>query len=183
MALDKDGIEVYVHRSQDMRVRGFKAIASLNMPFDSLEVIFDKVEDYPTWQSHIKTARLMHEVSDKRYHFQSRTRLPWPAKNHDLMWRVEKGWDERDGSLVYKQVCSSNTMPEKITQGTILQAFASWRLKPVSEDEIEITYYLSVDKGGKIPGWIINLMSPSNPYHTLANLQGMRPVSDDLALE
>lgn len=184
LALEKDGIEVYVHRSVDMRVRGFKACATLNVPFDSLEVIFDKIEDYPEWQAKIKTAKMVHEFSDKKYHFQSRTKLPWPSKNHDLMWRVEKGWDERDGSLVYKQVCSSNTMPDKMLQGSVLQAFASWRLKPVNEDEVEITYYLSVDKGGKIPSWIINLLSPNNPYDTLVNLQSMRPGDlDELVLD
>ena len=183
-AIERDNIEVLIHRSQDLRVRGFKATTTIYLPFDSLEAIFDDVVSYPEWQTMFRETKVVHRVSDSRFHYYARTNLSWPAKNHDLMWRVEKEWDSRDGSLVYNQVCSSNTMPEKIKHGTIMQAFASWRLKPISEDEIEVTFYLHVDKGGRIPSWLINLLSPDNPHEILVNLRGRGLLPEgDLALD
>ena len=183
-AIEKDNIDVYIHRSQDLRVRGFKATTTIYLPFDSLETIFDDVAAYPEWQTMFRNTKVVHRVSDSKFHFYARTNQSWPAKNHDLMWRVEKEWDSRDGSLVYNQVCSSNTLPEKIKNGTIMQAFASWRLKPISEDEIEVTFYLMVDKGGRIPSWLINLLSPDNPHEILSNLKSRGWLPDgELALD
>ncbi len=184
LAIEKNAVEVYVHRSTESGVRGFKAVTTIGLPLDSIEVIFDDIESYADWQVNVKDAKIMHEVSDMMYHFNTRTSLPWPSKNQDLMWRAEKDWDEIDGSLVYNQVCSNNTMPEKIRKSSVVQAFASWRLTPMSEHEVKITYYLTVDKRGKIPGWVINFLNPDSPYETLHNLQAMSMTdTDEMALE
>ena len=184
LAIEKNDVEVFVHQSHESRTRGFKAVTTLSIPFDSVETIFDDIAEYPKWQSNVKTAKIMHEVSDVEYHFATRTSLPWPSKNQDLMWRAEKEWDIKDGSLVYNQVCSNNTMPEKVRNSAVVQAFASWRLTPMSESEVKITYYLTVDQRGKIPTWIINMLNPDAPFDTLSNLQGMTLNSgDQIALE
>lgn len=170
-AIDRNNIEVKIYRSSDLKVRGFKAETTLYMPFDSVQKIFDNVERYPKWQATVKEAKKIYQRSEKSYHVFTKENLPFPAKNREFMWAVNKEWDERRQAMVYDLVCSSNTLPDKNDYGAIMQTFTSWWLEPVSEDEVKIIYYTTVDMGGKIPAWVISLLNPELPYKTLENLR------------
>ncbi|NND33706.1 MAG: hypothetical protein HKN76_14045 [Saprospiraceae bacterium] len=170
--IDKNNVEVFVHQCHEMNVRAFKAVTTVSMSIDSVEAIFDKVEDYPSWQSSVKESRVVHRTSDDRYHYYSRTTQGWPAKDRDLIWAVQKSWDENTATLVYDQVCSTNTLPEKKSEGGLAaQAFVSWRLEPTAENEVKITYNLTVQQGGRVPNWLIAMLSADGPYKTLASLK------------
>ncbi len=181
LALDKNNVEVYIHRSTDMRVRSYKATTTVNMPLDSLEVILDDIDNYPTWQSHVKEAEMVYRRSDSTYHVRTTTDFPWPNKDRELMWAVHKEWDRRSATLVYDQICSTNTIPDRNRHGSILQAFVSWRLDPINDDQVKITMAMTVDKGGKIPNWMINMLSADAPYHTLSNLKQHQVKSEALS--
>ncbi len=171
-AVSKNNIEVKLYQSEDLKVRGFKAETTLYMPLDSLEAIFDRIGSYPTWQESVKEAKLVYTRSSKNYHIFTRERLAWPAKNREFMWAINKEWDERTGALVYDQVASNNTLPE-YNDDSISQVFISWWLNPISADEIEVTYYLTIDHGGKMSSWMVNMLDPNLPYKTLDNLRSL----------
>lgn len=177
-AIDKNNIEVEIYRSPDLKVRGFKAETTLYMPFDSVQAIFDRIEKYPDWQPTIKEAKKVYQRSEKNYHVFTKERLAWPAKERDFMWAVNKEWDDRKQALVYDLVCSSNTLPDRGNYGSAMQAFISWWIEPVSEDEIKIVYYMTVDRGGKLPTWMISMLNPDLPYKTLENLRSQGYASD-----
>ncbi len=179
-AIDKNNIEVKIYRSPDLKVRGFKAETTIYMPFDSVQAIFDRIEKYPEWQSGVKEAKKIYQRSEKSYHVFTREKLAWPAKDREFMWAVNKEWDDRKQALVYDQVCSSNTLPDKNQYGSVLQTFSSWWLEPINDDEIKIVYYTTVDKGGKLPAWVIGMLNPEIPYKTLENLRSQAYSSDDV---
>ena len=170
--IDKNNVEVFIHQCHEMNVRAFKAVTTVSMSLDSLEAIFDKIEDYPNWQSSVKESKIVHRSSDDRYHYYSRTQQGWPAKDRDLIWAVQKSWDEHTSALIYDQVCSTNTLPEKRGEGGLAaQAFVTWRLEPTAENEVKVTYNLTVQQGGRVPNWLIAMLSPDGPYKTLAGLK------------
>lgn len=176
--IDKNSVEVYLHHCHEKNVRAFRAVTTVSIPIDSLEELFDDVEEYPNWQPGIKEAKVVHRTSDSRYHFFSRNHQGWPAKDRDLMWAVEKSWDDMSASLVYDQVCSTNTLPEKGNPGLASQAFVSWRLHPLNETETQITYNFTIQQGGRIPNWLLAMMSADEPYKTLANLKNLEIKGD-----
>ncbi len=169
--IDKNNVEVYIHHCHDLNVRAFRAVTTINMSLDSLEGILDSVEEYPNWQESVKEARIMHQASDNRYHFYTRNHQGWPVKDRALMWAVEKTWDQSTATLIYDMVCSTNTLPEKNNHGIASQAFVSWRLQPVSETEVRVSYNFTIHQGGRIPNWLLTMLSAESPYKTLANLK------------
>ena len=177
--IDKNNVEVFIHQCHEANVRGFRAVTTISMSIDSLESIFDKVEEYSKWQSSVKEAKIVHRSSDDRYHYYSRTQQGWPAKDRDLIWAVQKSWDENTATLVYDQVCSTNTLPEKRSEGGLAaQAFVSWRLQPTAENEVKVTYTLSVQQGGRVPNWLMAMLSADGPYKTLASLKEQEILGD-----
>ena len=180
-AIDKNNIDVKIYRSPDLRVRGFKAETTIYMPFDSLEAVFDRIEKYPEWQPTVKEAKKVYQRSSQNYHVFTKERLAWPSKERDFMWAVNKQWDDHQQALIYDLVCSSNTLPEKGNHGTVMQAFITWWLQPISEDEIKVIYYMTVDRGGKLPTWMISMMNPDLPFKTLENLRAQGYASDVLS--
>ena len=88
--VDKNNVEVFIHHCHEQNVRAFRAVTTINLPLDSLETIFDNIQDYPKWQESVKESKVVHRTSDSRYHFYTRNQQGWPAKDRDLMWAVEK---------------------------------------------------------------------------------------------
>jgi len=176
--IDKNNVEVYTHQCHESNVRAFKATTKVNMPLDSVEVIFDNVADYSSWQQSVKESKVVHRASDDQYHYYSRTQMGWPTKDRDLIWAVEKTWDNRSAALIYDQICSTNTLPESKHEELTSQAFVSWRLEPIGENQVKITYNLTVQQGGRIPNWLISMLSADGPYKTLANLKDMEIKGD-----
>ena len=176
--IDKNNVEVYIHHCHENNVRSFRAVTSVSIPIDSLEEIFDDVAEYPTWQESVKEAKVVHRTSDSRYHFYTRNHQGWPSKDRDLIWAVEKTWDTNTASLVYDQVCSTNTLPEKNNPSMATQAFVSWRLQPVSETETKISYNFTIQQGGRVPNWLLTMTSADGPYKTLANLKNLEIKGD-----
>jgi hypothetical protein len=41
---------------------------------------------------------------------------------------------------------------------------------PLSESRLKVSCYVSVDPGGQIPAWVINMFSTQGPYETFKNL-------------
>ncbi len=176
--IDRNEVEVYIHHCPEQNARAYRATATINMALDSLEKIFDRVEDYPKWQESVREARIVYRSSDSRYHYYSRNRQGWPAKDRDLMWAVEKTWDPATATLVYDMVCSTNTLPEKNNYGIATQAFVSWRLQPISETEVRVSCNLTIQQGGRIPNWLLSMLDAETPYHTLSRLKSFEILGD-----
>lgn len=178
-AIDRDDVQVYSYYCPQMQVRASKAVTILRIPIDTLEDILDEVDQYPNWQEEVTAAKVIHRRSDLVYHISSTNDQGFLARKHDLVWAVEKFWDERTASLVYDHVCSSNTLEtRRSSRSQSIQAFVSWRLRPISETEIELTYMLTVDQNGKPPQWALGLLDPQSGFQTLLNLRNHK-VSDD----
>ncbi|MCB0689447.1 MAG: hypothetical protein KDC53_23070 [Saprospiraceae bacterium] len=176
--IDKNNVQVYLHECHQQNVRAFRAVTSISLPIDSVEVLFDAVEEYPSWQQNVKEAKVVHRASDSRYHFYTRNHQGWPSKDRDLIWAVEKKWDSNTASLVYDQVCSTNTLPDKGNSGIASQAFVTWRLQPVSETETRISYNFTIQQGGRIPNWLLSMLTADEPYKTLSNLRDLEIKGD-----
>jgi hypothetical protein len=176
--VDKNNVEVFLHHCHEQNIRAFRAVTTISLPLDSLEAIFDNVQNYSKWQESVKESKVVHRTSDSRYHFYTRNHQGWPAKDRDLMWAVEKNWDEITNILIYDQVCSTNTLPEKNNPGVASKAFVSWRLQPVSETETKISYNFTIQQGGRIPNWLLSMLSADAPYKTLANLKDQEVLGD-----
>jgi hypothetical protein len=91
--VDKNNVEVFLHHCHEQNIRAFRAVTTISLPLDSLEAIFDNVQNYSKWQESVKESKVVHRTSDSRYHFYTRNHQGWPAKDLDLMCAVEKNRD------------------------------------------------------------------------------------------
>lgn len=173
LAKDRDGVEVYIHRAVTRQVKGFKATTTVNISLEELETILDNVEEYPNWHAGIKEAKKILKQTDETFYFLVKTNSAWPARDQELTWFVNKHWDKSDGSLFYDQICSLNVSAEKRLNEQIPLAWGGWRLRKLESDEVEIQYILSADQGGKLPTWLINILTAETPYKTLCNLKAL----------
>jgi hypothetical protein len=178
LVIDRNDVKVHIHHCPEQNARAYRATATIYMGLDSLEKILDQVEDYPKWQESVREARIVYRSSDSRYHYYSRNRQGWPAKDRDLMWAVEKTWDQATATLVYDMVCSTNTLPEKNNNGIAAQAFVSWRLQPISETEVRVSCNLTIQQGGRIPNWLLTMLDAESPYQTLSRLKSFEIQGD-----
>ncbi len=168
--INRDDIEVFSHKYPDAGIRGIKAETSVGMSLDSLVVLLDAVDRYPQWQVSMKETKLVYRQSDTQYHFSSKQKQAWPARDKDLMWATERKWDDRLELMIIDQVCSNNTLPEKNNPGVSQKVFVSWILEP-KEDEVKITYVLTVDHRGSIPNWMLTMLNADTPYQMLLKLR------------
>ncbi len=173
LARDREGVEVYIHRAVERQVKGFKATTTVNISMEDLETILDNVDEYPNWHAGVKYAKKILKKTEETFYVLVKTNNAWPAKDQELTWFVNKHWDKSEGYLFYDQICSLNVSAEKRVNEQIPQAWGGWRLRELESGEVEIQYILSADQGGKLPTWLINILSADNPHKTLCNLKAL----------
>ncbi len=64
-------------------------------------------------------------------------------------------------------------LPLKQGMVRIQSLTGQWLLTPFTKSDVSVTYELSVDPGGNIPKWLVNMMAVDLPFNTLQKLRNI----------
>jgi hypothetical protein len=64
-------------------------------------------------------------------------------------------------------------LPLKQGMVRIQSLTGQWLLTPLTKGDVSVTYEMSVDPGGNIPKWLVNLMAVDLPFNTLQKLRNI----------
>ncbi len=101
------------------------------------------------------------------------TDLPWPVKDRDGVARMRFGYDRISGVLGVQAegIPSDFRLTEDVVRVPLAQG--SYHLRPLDEENTEVTYRMLVDPGGTLPGSLVNLLSKRLGIRTIAGLRRM----------
>jgi START domain len=89
--------------------------------------------------------------------------------DRDMIIYSELTQDPLTKTVVSSSYSRPDYLPEKEGRVRILNHFNQWHFKPLSAEQIQVTYLLKSDPGGSIPSWMINLAIDQGP---LKSMQG-----------
>lgn len=162
------GISVYIRSVPETPINAIKATTTVNCEMaTALAVILD-AENHSNWMYQSKTAEVIEQISDTSWYYYAQTRTPWPAFDRDFVSKISVHRNN-DKSISVIGVGIPDHIPEKENIVRLPYSLSEWRFTSLRPGTTCVELYLSVDIGGNLPTWIINMFITRGPSQTLIN--------------
>lgn len=174
---EADGIVGYARQTARSGVDEIKAVGIVNAPIAVVEAVIRDISIMPQYiflckESFVVNTPDMKSDGDIIY-FYSLTELPFPLSNRDVvakaLWSVDKAtgiiYCHSEGvKTAYKQNKDVVRMPLSITDCT---------LAPIGAEKTRVTYQVLGDPGGKLPPFLVKMLTKDYGIKTIAGLRQM----------
>ena len=179
LALDKDGIKVFIYGQKGSKFATFKATTSINAPLDSiLAVMFDN-KSCTEWIYACDDSFVIEDVNfSERYHYQI-CDIPFPFEDRDFVFHSIMKQDPVSKVVTItmssaSDYCMNKTSEacKKVNQSELVRVektIGTYKLEP-KENGVEITWIQHTDPAGNLPSWLVNQFIEDTPYWTLKQL-------------
>lgn len=167
---DENGIKVYSRKQQGSKLVELRLVTSLNATEAQLVDAMTDVDNYPRWIYSNKKSSIIKKINDRDIIYYTQTHLPWPVQDRDLVTEL---------AITPATATTPLTMTAKSIQGIlgakpdyirVPYSSATWRIVPAAENKVDIDYTFSVDPGGSVPGWLVNMTVAKGPYESFMKL-------------
>ncbi len=168
---DTDGIKVYTRLSKNSNRKELKTVTRYQTTLPHLVKLVGEKENYPKWVYGCSKSYLLKKINENEtYHYQE-TGTPWPLSNRDMIIHTVVSQD----SVSKVTTITSHGVPgylPPVENVVRIPAFnAYWKFTPLEQNFIEVEYFMSLDPGGDIPDWVVNLAVSEGPVKTLNNMK------------
>jgi hypothetical protein len=165
------GILIYTTNSESSAIKDIKATLDLKGSLASVVSVVTDLQSYPKWIYNCTEGRVLSTVGDSELYFYQRINAPWPVSDRDLCshYKIRQNPETLELTVVSQAI--PNLLPEIEGVVRVKKSKTQWRIKPIGNEILKGEYYLSVDPGGDVPSWLINLFITEGPYESLLKLK------------
>lgn len=165
-----DSINIYTRESNDSDIKEVKITGVLACSQESIIEALEDIEKYSNWVYHCSESYQIDTIETTEYHYYSRTDMPFPFYDRDLVaYSLE--WMGKDSIWYSVSIACPFKIPKVKNVIRIKKYHSKWKVKAISPSEVEFEYFISLDIGGKLPAWIINLGITLGPKKTISDLE------------
>lgn len=170
LRLNKDGILVYTARTDRSDLESFKGVTVIESSLSSLVALLADVNHYSGWMYKTADARILEREGNGMYIY-TVSEAPWPVKPRDNIHfsRLVQHPETREIMISIKAI--PDYLPKNDHYVRIPDASGFWKLKPLGNGKVQVTYQMKTDSGGSIPAWLANLAVTQAPFQMLTNLR------------
>ena len=168
---DIEGIKVYLRASKSSALKELKTVTRYKASLTSIVQLVSDKESYPKWVYGCSKSYYLKRIKDNEsYHYQE-TDTPWPLSNRDLIVHNIVLQDSATRVVTIQSTGYPDYIPQKQGIVRVPHFHAYWKFTPLPKNEVEAEYVMSLDPGGEIPDWVVNLAVSEGPVKTLKNMQ------------
>ena len=199
---EENGVKLYRRSTEGSKFKEFRGVGVVDAPIPKIITMMADPKNMPAWVSDCIQGELLgrnfdpndltKEASEYQEILYGVNRLPWPLQNRDYVIKsnVEfvRGNKEQAPRALIRNF--STTHPSKPDQSGLVrmpQMSVFLVLSPVGGTDIKRTIFdftVSVDPGGVVPAWAVNLASRVLPMKTIMGLRELvRKPSTDKQVE
>ncbi len=168
---NEDGIAVYTSDKNKADFKEIRVVCEINTSAAKLVKLMKNVNHHADWVYKTKTSYLVSRKNKDTLCYYSETILPWPVSNRDLVIRLTFDDDTLNKIVKIKAQGVSNILPVKSGVVRVPYSLGLWKVTTMNSNRIKIDYTYSVDPGGALPVWLVNLMSTAGPFNTFKQLK------------
>ena len=171
LQMEKDGIQVYTCQRDDSGFNAIRASFEVNTTPAQYASIVLNVDDYQYWNYAATNPYVIARISDTELIYYTEAKAPWPVTDRYVVLhlKVTQDLDSKVMKVTLKNV------PGKIPQQNgfirMSEYYSTLEIIPIARNKVKISYFLKIDPGGKIPSWVVNLVSTKFPINTFSNFK------------
>lgn len=168
LSKDKNGIKVYVKKTEEYRMPASKVTAFIDAPFeDVVEAIFD-VKKYTAYVPDCAKIEVLKRTGSNELIYYGLFDTPWPAADRDLVIQLKK--IPIPNGVKIDMTNKSNFIEVKESATRIPIYFGFWEIVK-STKGVKVTLEYQTDPGGSVPDWMIQGAATKTPFNMIEGLR------------
>ncbi|MEP6613640.1 MAG: START domain-containing protein [Mucilaginibacter sp.] len=171
LSTEKDGIKIYTSILPDSKIKAIKVEANFDTTPSQLVAIVMDVNTAPDWVYHVKSAKLVKQVSPTELYYYSEVSLPWPVANRDFVAHLTVTRDPGTKVVTIDGPAVPGVVPIKKGIVRIDNSIGKWVITPLGQNQVHVEYSIHVDPGGALPAWLVNIFATDAPMKIFKSLK------------
>lgn len=184
LSADKEGVKIYTSIVSDSKIKAVKVECDLNTTPSQLVAVVMDINSATDWVYHVKSAKLIKQVSPSELYYYSEVSLPWPVANRDFVAHLIVTQDPASKVVTIDGPAVQGFVPVKKGVVRVDNSFGRWVITPVGTGQVHVQYTIHTDPGGAIPAWLVNIFATDAPLKIFEGLkvQLQKPAYKNTAL-
>lgn len=184
LSADKEGVKIYTSIVSDSKIKAVKVECDLNTTPSQLVAVVMDINSATDWVYHVKSAKLIKQVSPSELYYYSEVSLPWPVANRDFVAHLIVTQDPASKVVTIDGPAVQGFVPVKKGVVRVDNSFGRWIITPVGTGQVHVQYTIHTDPGGAIPAWLVNIFATDAPLKIFEGLkvQLQKPAYKNTAL-
>jgi len=169
---NENGITIYSRQSPDGKLVELRLLCQLDAaPEELIRQLMD-INSYSSWVYSNKKSGIIKKVNDHDIIYFTEAHLPWPIQDRDLVveLNIEPATNPNATQIILVKSIDG-ILPPKKHFIRVPYSLVTWRITPVPGNKVNIDYTFSLDPGGSIPKWLVNLTLTTGPYKSFVKLR------------
>jgi hypothetical protein len=171
LSVEKEGIKVYTSIVPESQIKAVKVECDLNTTPSQLVAVIMDINSATDWVYHVKSARLIKQVSPSELYYYSEVSLPWPVANRDFVAHLTVSRDPASKVVTIDGPAVQGYVPVKKGVVRVDNSFGRWVITPVGANLVHVQYMIHTDPGGSIPAWMVNIFATDAPLKIFEGLK------------
>ena len=171
LSVDKEGIKVYTSIVPESKIKAVKVECDLNTTPSQLATVIMDINSATEWVYHVKSAKLIKQVSPSELYYYSEVSLPWPVANRDFVAHLTVSRDPATKVITIDGPAVQGYVPVKKGVVRVDNSFGRWVITPVGANLVHVQYVIHTDPGGSIPAWMVNIFATDAPLKIFEGLK------------
>jgi hypothetical protein len=167
---EKEGIKVYAGVVPDSKIKAVKAVGEYNATASELVALLMDIKTSPDWVYHVKSCKMISQVSPSELYYYLEISVPWPASNRDLVVHLKVSQDPDTKIITIDAPAVPGLVPVKKGIVRIDESTGKWTITPLGTDRIRVEYMVHVNPGGSVPSWVVNLFATEGPFEIFKHI-------------
>lgn len=168
---NKEGIAVFTRTDENSGLKEIRVQCKVPATLSQMVALLMDVNAGKEWVYSTKSATLLKTVSPSELYYYSEVEMPWPLSNRDFIAHLIVSQHPVSKVVTVDGPTVANFVPEKKDIVRVKRSSGRWILTPLPDKTIHVDYTLSVDPGGNIPIWLVNLFATKGPTETFRKLK------------
>ena len=165
---DKDHIQVYSRHISGSRLTELKVECLMPGTQSQLVALLSDIANYRNVIYKTKSSQLIRRVSETELIYHVVTAVPWPVSDRDMCVQLTFAQDPVSKLLQVRGVGMPNVVAVKPGTVRIADWLAIWQVRPITKEQMQVTYTCRIDPGGDIPAWLDNLATSMSTYQSFS---------------
>jgi hypothetical protein len=171
LSRNQDGVKVYMRKSEDSKLKEVLGIMQVKSSLGALVSIAKDTKNHHLWIYANKSAVILKSISDFEWIYYNISEAPWPVSNRDIITHAVLQQDKTTYKISVISEGVPGYIPPKKDLVRIPRLRNKWEFTPKDNGLIEVKFEMSIDLGGDIPAWLVNMAIDKGPLNTLINLK------------
>ena len=170
---DKDQIQVYTRDVAGKPLKELRVVSHFNVNAHTFLAFISDISAQPHYLYNCLASKLLKSNSEREHIYYQQTGLPWPCSNRDGIYRQIVQPDLKNNVIYIKIESLCKYLPEKDGFVRVPTLVASWKLNILPDNTLLAEYQISLDPGGLVPAWLVNLFIDKAPYESFVKMKKM----------